>query len=102
MRRSIAVHCALVGLSTIILGSVPHGPGAGSAHAAATNPVPHYYGPYANYANSPLRMSDAVVSFTEGGGEGAAAIATVDSETGAVTHVDVTDGGSGYTTTPAV
>ena len=102
MKRSIAVHCALVGLSTIILGSVPHGPGAQDAQAAAANPVPHYYGPYANYANSPLRLSDAVVSFTGGGGEGAAAIATVDAETGAVTQVDVTDGGTGYTTAPSV
>jgi FtsP/CotA-like multicopper oxidase with cupredoxin domain len=64
--------------------------------------TPHYYGPYANYANSPLHMSDAVVDFVGGGGSGAAAVATVSPSTGAITSFQVTDGGSGYSSTPAV
>ncbi len=68
----------------------------------AMGAAPHYYGPYPNYANSPLRMSDAVIDFTEGGGSGAAAVATVDGTTGAITAVTVTAGGSGYTAPPAV
>ena len=55
--------------------------------------TPDYFGPYPNYANSPLPTS---VSIT-GDGTGAAATATVDATTGAVTAVTITDGGSGYT-----
>jgi FtsP/CotA-like multicopper oxidase with cupredoxin domain len=53
--------------------------GAGPAAAATPDPggLPHYFGPFPNYANSPLPK-------------------------GAVATVTVTDGGSGYTGTPAV
>ncbi len=51
-----------------------------------------------NYANSPLRMPDALVSVTSAAGTGAALAAEVDLQTGAVTAVSVPEGsgGSGY------
>jgi FtsP/CotA-like multicopper oxidase with cupredoxin domain len=58
--------------------------------------VPHYYGPYPNYANSPLRLPDALVE-VQGDGNGAAASATVDLGTGAITAITVDTPGSGYT-----
>ena len=64
--------------------------------------TPHYFGPYPNYANSPLRMSDAVVDFVGGGGYGASALAQVDAETGAITGFTVLDGGADYTSAPDV
>ncbi|MEW5828724.1 MAG: multicopper oxidase domain-containing protein [Chloroflexota bacterium] len=63
--------------------------------------VPHYYGPYPNYANSPLRLPDALVEFL-GDGTGAAASAVVDPATGAVTDILLESGGSGFTTAPTV
>jgi FtsP/CotA-like multicopper oxidase with cupredoxin domain len=62
---------------------------------------PHYYGPYPNYANSPLRLPDAMVTIN-GNGTGAAATATVDPATGAITAIDVTNPGSGYTSNTSV
>ena len=43
------------------------GPASAPAPAAATNAVdetkvPHYYGPYSNWANSPQVLSDAIVT----------------------------------------
>ncbi len=70
--------------------------------AVTGSPVPHYFGPTPNYANSPLRMSDAVVDFSGGTGSGAAAVATVDPATGAIKSFNVTDGGSGYQSAPDV
>lgn len=72
----------------------------GMAAAVPSSPtdetkVPHYFGPYPNWANSPLATPDAVVTIT-GDGSGATAVATVGAG-GAITAIDVTDGGSGYT-----
>ena len=64
--------------------------------------VPHYYGPYPNWANSPQVLADAIVSIDGGGGNGATATATVDPKTGGITSIEVTDPGSGYTSTPTV
>jgi FtsP/CotA-like multicopper oxidase with cupredoxin domain len=57
--------------------------------------VPHYFGPYPNWANSPQAVPNAVVTIT-GDGTGAAATATVDPKTGGIASVTVTDPGSGY------
>ena len=57
--------------------------------------VPHYYGPYSNYANSPLTVPNAVVSITGGGGAGATAEATVNPATGGVAAITVTAPGAG-------
>jgi FtsP/CotA-like multicopper oxidase with cupredoxin domain/fibronectin type 3 domain-containing protein len=56
--------------------------------------VPHYFGPYPNWANSPLTMPDVQVVIT-GNGTGATAEATVGAN-GAITGVTITDPGSGY------
>ncbi len=58
--------------------------------------VPHYFGPYSNYANSAFTLPDVNVTIN-GDGAGATASATIDG-TGAITAIDVTDPGSGYTT----
>ncbi|MDA8122194.1 MAG: hypothetical protein M0Z38_06465, partial [Deltaproteobacteria bacterium] len=77
--------------------------------------IPHYFGPYGNWAYSPL-PTGAVTSVTvDVGGAGytapvvaitdlygtaatqAVATATVDPGTGAITAITITDGGSGYT-----
>ncbi len=57
--------------------------------------VPHYYGPYSNYANSSFTLADVAVQIT-GDGAGATATAAVGGD-GAITSVTVTNPGSGYT-----
>src|SRR5574341_1805626 len=56
--------------------------------------VPHYFGPYPNWANSPFTLPDAQVVIT-GDGTGATAQATVGAN-GAITGITITDPGSGY------
>lgn len=80
---------------------------------AAADPggVPHYYGPYPNYANSPLPKGGITsVTVTSGGsgytsptvtiedlyGTGAGATVSVSIAAGAITHINVTAPGSGY------
>jgi FtsP/CotA-like multicopper oxidase with cupredoxin domain len=58
--------------------------------------VPHYFGPYPNWANSPLTLPDVAVTIT-GNGTGATAAATVGAN-GAVTGITITNPGSSYTT----
>ena len=58
--------------------------------------VPHYFGPWPNWANSPLTRPNATVTIA-GDGTGATAQATVDPLTGGITAIDVTDPGNGYT-----
>ena len=70
-----------------------------AAPAAPASPVdkskvPHYFGPYPNWANSPLTAPDATVVIT-GDGTGAAAVAAVGAN-GAITDITLTDGGQGY------
>jgi hypothetical protein len=56
--------------------------------------IPHYFGPYPNWANSPLTMPDAQVVIT-GNGSGAEAVATVGAG-GIITDITVTNPGHGY------
>ncbi len=56
--------------------------------------VPHYYGPFPNWANSPFTLPDAKVTIT-GDGTGAEAVATVGAG-GAITGITITNPGSGY------
>ncbi|MDT4964601.1 MAG: hypothetical protein QOF87_4248, partial [Pseudonocardiales bacterium] len=108
-----ALAAALVSQMTVAPAlAVPVRGGGGHAAAAPvsaapispTDPtkVPHYFGPYPNWANSPQVLSNAVVGITGGGGTGAAANATVDPKTGGVTGYTVTNPGTGYTTAPTV
>ena len=73
----------------------------GTASAVPTAPtdeskVPHYFGPYPNWANSPLALPDAQVVINGNYTTQAKAEATVGAN-GAITAITVTDGGSGYT-----
>jgi len=64
--------------------------------------VPHYFGPYPNWANTPQVLADAVVALIGGGGTGAEATATVNPRTGGIDAVTVTAPGTGYTSPPDV
>jgi len=57
--------------------------------------VPHYFGPYPNWANSPLTVPDATVTIT-GDGSGAQAQANIGRD-GSITGIEVTNPGHGYT-----
>ncbi len=74
----------------------------GPTSATDESKVPHYFGPYPNWANSPQVLSDAIVSITGGGGTAAEAQATVNPKTGAIAAVTVTQPGTGYTSAPTV
>ncbi|HSQ38446.1 MAG TPA: hypothetical protein VLS92_11200, partial [Acidimicrobiia bacterium] len=77
-------------------------PELGTAMMGMPGEAPHYFS-VPNYANSPLpNVPDALVSFEGGGGTGAMAAATVDLVTGAITAIEVIDGGSGYAAAPTV
>ena len=86
------------------------GKGAEAIAGAPTNPkdetkVPHYFGPYSNWANSPQVLPDAQVTITPAAGDvgtGAAAVAEVDPRTGAITQVIITSPGSGYLAAPSI
>ena len=56
--------------------------------------VPHYFGPYPNWANSPLTYPDATVTIT-GNGTGATAVAAV-GPNGAITGITITAPGHNY------
>jgi FtsP/CotA-like multicopper oxidase with cupredoxin domain len=58
--------------------------------------VPHYFGPYSNYANSQFTLPDVTVQIN-GSGVGASATATVGAD-GGITGVTITNPGSGYIT----
>ncbi len=90
---------------------------AGSAMVMPTpapGDPPHYFGPYPNYANSPMPKGAVTnVTIVDGGtgyfapvveivdlyntGSGATATATADPATGTITGVTITSGGTGYT-----
>ncbi len=95
----IVLAAAVAGFATTTRSAV-----VSAAPTSATDEtrIPHYFGPYSNWANSPQVLPDAVVSLSGGGGSGAEASATVDPKTGAVTGITVTSPGSGYTAPPDV
>lgn len=90
-----------ISLSTSNLASAQGGP-------AAPDPskIPHYFGPYPNWANSPQVLPDAIVQFSGGTALPNAtlpeAVAVVDPKTGGIASVTVTNPGSGYLTPPNV
>lgn len=94
----IAAQSAMAG----VVAAPAHAAGPGFS-ATDSSKVPHYFGPYPNWANSPQTLSDAIVTVTASGpGSGAAAVATVDAKTGGVSSISVTEPGSGYVTPPTV
>jgi FtsP/CotA-like multicopper oxidase with cupredoxin domain len=76
------------------LGSAPPATAlpASSTDAAA---VPHYFGPWPNWANSPLTLSKASVSIA-GAGKDATAVAQIDPKNGGIASIDVTNPGHDY------
>jgi FtsP/CotA-like multicopper oxidase with cupredoxin domain len=92
-RKLIHILFSLLMVASMVGGNI-------NVSAAPSSPtdeskVPHYFGPYSNYANSPFTLSDATVTIN-GDGSGATATATVGAN-GAVTGITLTDAGSGYT-----
>jgi FtsP/CotA-like multicopper oxidase with cupredoxin domain/fibronectin type 3 domain-containing protein len=97
----------LAAIAVIALLGMP-GPALGSSWTAqaeqvpATAPIsptdeskiPHYFGPYPNWANSQFTLPDVQVVIS-GNGTGATATATVGAN-GAITALTLIDGGSGY------
>lgn len=86
-------------VSLVVLASLVFG-GNIQANAMPINPtdgtkVPHYFGPYPNWANSPLTTPNATVEIT-GDGTGATASASVGWD-GTVTSIEITNPGNGYT-----
>jgi FtsP/CotA-like multicopper oxidase with cupredoxin domain len=65
------------------------------ASATDGTQVPHYFGPWPNWATSPLTKPNVQVVIT-GKGTGATAEASVGAN-GAITGITITNGGSGYT-----
>ena len=94
IRKFLNIIVSLMVLATLVFGTNM------KATAMPMNPtdetkVPHYFGPYPNWANSPLTTPDVTVTIT-GNGTGATAEATVGAN-GAITAITVTNPGSGYT-----
>src|SRR5512147_2666841 len=76
-------------------------PVGNSTSAMPMNPtdetkVPHYFGPYPNWANSPLTQPNAVIEI-QGDGSGATAVAQVNPVTLGIDSIQITAPGSGYT-----
>ncbi|HYN77850.1 MAG TPA: hypothetical protein VES73_08660, partial [Lamprocystis sp. (in: g-proteobacteria)] len=96
--------------SHLILGGIL-GFGAGIAPLGASPPtgatdqtkVPHYFGPFPNWALSPLTIADAkvVIGAPPQDGTQATAVAAV-GVNGVVTGITITNPGSGYTAAPTV
>ena len=89
------VASALVANATVMM-AVPGPAAAVPASATDESKVPHYFGPFPNWANSPLTMATATVDIA-GTGTGATAVAQVDPVTGGITKIDVTSPGHDYT-----
>jgi FtsP/CotA-like multicopper oxidase with cupredoxin domain len=90
---------ALIFAGTLVLaaplGSLPHATAAPAAAVLDPKVNPHYFGPWPNWANSPLTMSKAAVTIT-GAGTGATAVAQVDPTNGGIKSIDVTSPGHDY------
>ncbi len=89
---------ALVFAGTLVL-AAPLGstPSATALPASATDAktVPHYFGPWPNWALSPLTLSKAAVTIT-GAGKDATAVAQVDPVSGGISSIQVTNPGHDY------
>jgi len=83
--------------ASFILGSTSQAQNVAAMPASPTDEtkVPHYFGPYPNWANSPFTIADVAVQIT-GDGAGATATASIGAA-GDVTGFTITSPGSGYT-----
>ncbi|CAN7552239.1 multicopper oxidase domain-containing protein [Terrabacter sp. LjRoot27] len=81
--------------ATVAAASPPTGP-------TDSTKVPHYFGPWPNWANSPLTTPTATVSITDGTGSGATAVAQVNPADGSIAAIDLTAPGHDYSASPTV
>src|SRR5512134_622177 len=93
VRKLLNIVVSLMVVATLFLGS------GSKAEAMPMDPtdetkVPHYFGPYPNWANSPFTLPDVQVVIT-GDGSGAEAVATVGAN-GVITGLTITNPGHNY------
>src|SRR3982074_2046162 len=94
MPRKFVALVATIGIG-LTTGALVTQPALGRVRVASAAPtsatdqtrIPHYFGPYSNWANSPQVLSDGIVTISGGGGTGAEATATVSPKTGGITMV---------------
>ena len=101
IRKFLSYGLLFIVLVTFIFGSTGQVKPATALPNSPTDQtkVPHYFGPYPNWALSPLTLADAQVVIT-GDGTGAEAVASVGAN-GAITGVIVTNPGQNYTAATA-
>jgi FtsP/CotA-like multicopper oxidase with cupredoxin domain len=101
-KKLTSIVLSVLMLATILVGSTNLVTAAPSSPTDESK-VPHYFGPYPNWANSPFTLADAIVTIAppDGPGTPATATATVGAN-GAITGITITDPGSGYTADPIV
>ena len=97
IRKFLNYGLLLLVFVSLIVGSStqPRPVGAMPTDPQDESKVPHYFGPYPNWANSPFTLPDVAVTIS-GDGTGAMATASVNG-LGAITGITITDPGSGYT-----
>ena len=87
---------AMASAAALVAGPVGVASAAGvPASATDESKIPHYFGPYPNWANSPFTTSTASVTIN-GPGAGAEAVADVDPATGGIASIRVTSPGHDY------
>jgi FtsP/CotA-like multicopper oxidase with cupredoxin domain len=94
-KASIVVFVVVAVLTTLFMVKLSQGQAAAPTVSTDESRIPHYFGPWPNWALSPLTLPDATVTIT-GNGTGAEAVATVGGN-GAITGVSITSPGRGYT-----
>ena len=102
-KASVLVFVLTVILTTLFMVKMSQGE-ALPASPTDASAVPHYFGPWPNWALSPTTAASATVTIT-GNGTGATAVATVGATatgTGAVTGITITNPGNGYTSANVV
>jgi hypothetical protein len=99
-RKILNFVVSLMVISSLFLGSSNHVTAMPMDPTDETK-VPHYFGPYPNWANSPFTLPNATVEI-QGDGTGATAVALVDPISQGIASVQVTSPGSGYTSANVV
>jgi FtsP/CotA-like multicopper oxidase with cupredoxin domain len=107
-RKAVILPSLLLALVALSWGVAP---GHAKNLPASSRPIPHYFGPYANYANSPMPKgsvvsvtvdaggsgySAPVVTIADAYGTGSGATATATVVGGVITVIAVDNAGSGY------
>jgi hypothetical protein len=88
----------ITGLIVAVVGPVVAQPLAMPSGPTDQTTVPHYFGPWPNWANSPFTLPNATVEIVStGAGSGATAVAVVDPMTQGIASIEITSPGKGYT-----